>query len=214
VSFDTRPVRHAYQMIVNEYADKFSGELATNAFDRSVLDETLSSLRAGALVLDLGCGPGQIAAYLDSPGMRVIGLDLTPAMLDLARTDHPGIPFVDGDVFALPLRPHSLDGIVAWYSLHNMPRTELPSALREIRRALHPEGALLIATHGGNGGEVVRTEWLGRQERVFITYYQPEVLKSVLVEFGFQVSALWRRPPLEHERQTTKLYVTAWQGKG
>jgi hypothetical protein len=48
VSFDARPVRHAYEVIVNEYAGTFSGELATNAFDRSVIDETLSRLRAGA----------------------------------------------------------------------------------------------------------------------------------------------------------------------
>jgi ubiquinone/menaquinone biosynthesis C-methylase UbiE len=209
MTFDTWSVRHAYEVIADTYAKKCVDELATNKFDRAVIDDTFAGHTSSGVVLDLGCGPGQVASYLADSGARMVALDLTPAMLAIAHQAHPALPLVAGDVMALPVRSGILDGIVAWYSLHNLQRAMLPSALSELRRALRTNGRLLIATHGGIGQEIVQHLWMGCPEQVVITYYQPEELSSVLAENGFYIEAVRQRAPVEHERQATKLYVVA-----
>ncbi len=207
--FDTRPVRHAYEAIAHEYAKKFADEITTNEFDRSVIDDAVADLGPAAVVIDMGCGPGQVAAYLTTQGRWTVGLDLTPAMLAIARQRNPMLPLVYSDVLALPLRRSAVDGIVAWYSLHNLPRAVLPAALCEFRWALRPGGVLLIATHGGRGQDAVEQEWMGDTETVAITYYEPGELVSLLVGHGFRVGAVRQRAPLNHEHQVTKTYITA-----
>ena len=140
VSFDARPVRHAYEAIADEYAATFADEITANEFDRAVIDDAVADLDSDAVVADIGCGPGQVAAYLNSRGRWAVGLDLTPAMLAIARQRNPTLSLVGGDVRALPLRDAAVDGAVAWYSLHNLPRASLPAALSELGRALRPGG--------------------------------------------------------------------------
>jgi ubiquinone/menaquinone biosynthesis C-methylase UbiE len=209
MSLETRSVRHAYDQVADEYAKKFVHELATNAFDRSVIDDAFNSHRSGGVVMDLGCGPGQVASYLADRGNHTIGLDLTPAMLTVAQQAHPALPLVGGDVFALPIRSGALDGIVAWYVLHNLQRASLPAALSEIRRVLRADGLLLIATHGGVGEEVVEHVWMGCEEHVVVTCFQADELSGVLTQNGFRVEAIRQRGPLEYEWQATKLYAVA-----
>ena len=48
-------------------------------------------------VADVGCGPGHVTAHLNKLGVDAFGIDLSPAMLDLARRDHPGLRFEVGD---------------------------------------------------------------------------------------------------------------------
>jgi len=209
MKFETRAVRHAYHLIADEYAEKFVDELANNTFDCSLIDETLSGRTSSGVLMDMGCGPGQMASYLSDSGHRTVGLDLTPAMLTIAQQTHPALPLVGGDVFALPVRSGALDGIVAWYLLHNLQRATLPLVLSEFRRVLRTNGTLLIATHGGLGEEVVQHLWMCRPEQVVVTYYQPEELSGLLIENGFRVEAVRQREPLEYEWPATKLYAVA-----
>ena len=87
-----------------------------------MIEAAVGDLEPGARIVDLGCGPGQVAAYLATRGRSAVGLDLTEAMLAIAHQRHPTLPAVCGDLLALPFRSNGLDGVVAWYSLHNFPR--------------------------------------------------------------------------------------------
>jgi SAM-dependent methyltransferase len=63
-------------------------------------------------LLDVGCGLGDLLTYLDSLGLRVryTGVDLLEKMVQAARSNHPGIDFVQGDIFqANPFEPESFD---------------------------------------------------------------------------------------------------------
>jgi trans-aconitate methyltransferase len=55
----------------------------------------------GGLVADLGCGPGRITAHLRDLGLDAFGLDLSPAMIGLARSEHPSLRFEVGPMDAL-----------------------------------------------------------------------------------------------------------------
>ena len=82
--------RAVYDASAGRYVDIVGTEIspATEAqIDRSVLDTFAEILAAGpgGRVADLGCGPGRVAAHLARRGVDLIGIDVSPAMLDAAR---------------------------------------------------------------------------------------------------------------------------------
>ncbi len=100
----------------------------------------LSGARAGRRLLDLACGTGDIAFAAADRGAAAIGLDITPRMLQLAKRK-PGavrVPFVVGDMAALPVADAAFQIVTTGYGLRNVP--DLPRAIAEISRVLAPGG--------------------------------------------------------------------------
>ena len=105
----------------------------------------LADLRPGSVALDLCTGTGKLAAELlpyARPGGRVIGLDFSPRMLELARRQVPGVEFQLGDVMTLPLADRSIDAVTIAFGLRNLVDRE--GGLREMFRVLKPGGRLVI----------------------------------------------------------------------
>jgi ubiquinone/menaquinone biosynthesis methyltransferase len=122
-----------------------------------------ANVPAGARVLDLACGTGDIAFLLAARGARVVALDITPRMLDLARrrpeAARSDVAFVAGDMADLPFPDTSFDLVTTGYGLRNVP--DLPKALAEIRRVLAPGGLLLSLDFDRPGNTLVRSVYLG-----------------------------------------------------
>lgn len=208
-TFDPRAVQHAYEILADSYAARFGDDLDASAFDRAVLDAALELLGPSARALDLGCGPGQVASYVMERSVDAVGVDLTQAMLDVARRRSSRVPLVNGDLLQLPVRTGGVDGAIAWYSFHHLPRTLLEPAASEVRRTLRREGVFVVATHAGIGQKVVEHDWHGAAEDVIITYYEAHDLRTVLARHHFEVVDVRSRGPLEHEHAVTKLFITA-----
>lgn len=94
----------------------------------------------GARVLDLACGTGDLSVCFAARGAQVVGLDLTPEMLERAHARSAGtaIAWVRGDMMQLPVADGSVDVVTAGYGLRNMPVLE--TGLDEIARVLRPGG--------------------------------------------------------------------------
>jgi SAM-dependent methyltransferase len=71
----------------------------------------------GGPVADVGCGPGHTTALLRELGTDAFGIDLSPAMIEIARREHPGARFEVGSMTDLRLADDSLAGVLAWWSL-------------------------------------------------------------------------------------------------
>jgi len=101
-----------------------------------------AGIETGWRVLDLACGTGDLALDASRRGARVVGLDITPRMLELARAKGgPGGPtWLVGDMTALPVESGAFDLVTTGYGLRNVP--DLPRALTEIHRVLRPGGRM------------------------------------------------------------------------
>lgn len=99
---------------------------------------------------DLGCGTGRITAHLDSLGVEAFGIDLSPAMVNLARLTHPDLRFNVGSITDLDLSDAAVGGVLAWYSTIHTPPQDLPSVFAEFSRVLTPGGYLLVGFHVGD----------------------------------------------------------------
>ena len=116
----------------------------------------LLGLPPGSSILDAPCGHGRIARRLAAAGMRVTGVDLTPAYLDLARADSrlpsEGVTYLEGDVRALPVAgPY--DAVVCWLnSFGYYDDADCQKVLAEFHRVLRPGGTVAIDTMHHDGG--------------------------------------------------------------
>src|SRR4051812_9472727 len=120
--FDRDAIAHAYAVGAEWYASKFGNELSSNEFDRFVVKELVDGLAVGSSVLDVGCGPAQVSAFVQAHGHRPVAVDLTLEMLLIARRRLANEILVCADLRFLPLAAASFDAAVSWFSLHNLPR--------------------------------------------------------------------------------------------
>ena len=203
--FDPAVLRAAYDAIAPEYAEKFGGDLDRLELDTDLLGR-MAAAAAGGLVLDVGCGPAHAGAYLAARGVRVLGVDLSVAMLASAAGRHCGLGLrvACADLRHLPVRSHCCAGVTLFYVLHHLPREDLPLALAELGRVLAPGGALLLATHEGTG-EFVADD----HPDIKGTLYSGAELDRALTGAGFGGVQVRRRDPLPHERPSGRVYVTA-----
>jgi SAM-dependent methyltransferase len=207
--FDPRTVRAAYDAAAEQYVEAFAEDLDRLPVDRAVLDDFVTSLKGRGAVLDLGCGPAQVGQYVADRGVQVIGIDLSREMLRVARDRSPRLPLLCADMRRLPIRSRSCSGVVAFYSIQHIPRSELDVGLAEFRRILPSAGRLLIATHVGEG-EIFMDEFLGHEiATVGGTFYRDEELREALERHSFGIEDVQLRDALPHEFPSTRIYVRA-----
>lgn len=117
----------------------------------------------GCLAADLACGTGDIAELLRRRGATVVGLDLTPRMISLARRkmgSGPGAPaFVVGDMSDLPFGNARFDIVTTGYGLRNVP--DLERSIREAARVLRPGGLFLSLDFNRPDHPLVRGAYYG-----------------------------------------------------
>ena len=170
--------------------------------DRAVVSAFVEMLngQAHAVVAEVGCGSGRVTAHLADAGLPVIGLDLSPAMATVASLLRPDISYAAAHMGALPLRSGVLAGIVAWYSVINLPADALPQVFSEFARVMLPGAPVLLAFQCGEGERVDRPSAYGHP--VPMTYYRHALdeVATAVVQAGFRLhSTLRREPELQHE---------------
>ncbi len=151
---DLTPLAATTQAVYERQAARFDRERPKRLHEQAWLDRFLDLVTPRGLVLDLGCGAGDpIAAYIMSRGFRVIGVDASHAMLEVARGRYPDGDWRHGDMRTLAL-PERFDGILGWDSFFHLTRDEQRAVLPRLAAHLAQDGALML-TVGTHDGEVM-----------------------------------------------------------
>lgn len=141
--------------------------LRDQLFGRRFLAPSLAALLPeGAIVADLGCGPGEVLGLLAPFAEAVIGVDREPSMLAAARrrlAAYPNATLHEADLAALPLEDASVDVALLVLVLHHL-RDPAP-ALAEAGRVLKADGRLLVVDMQPHHDETLRT--FGHRHRGF-----------------------------------------------
>jgi len=186
------------------------GPATEGPIERSLLDVFIELVKRqrGVGVADVGCGPGRVAAFMAERGLSVVGVDISQAMLAVARNAHRHIKFEEGQLDALPIETGSLGGAVCWYSIIHTPPDRLTEAFGELSRVLMPGGYLLLAFQT-EGEPLHRTDAHGTHLPLVSYRHSVHEVAGHLEAIGFTISTtVLRAPELEHET-TSQGFVIA-----
>jgi len=206
-----RATRAAYDAVAADYARMLPDVTAEAPLDRAVLAAFTEMVRQSGdgLVAEVGCGSGRITAHLADAALRIVGLDMSPGMIMVARSARPDLAFAVADSGALPLRAGALGGLVAWYSLIHLPTELLPDVLAEFARVTRPAAPVVVAFQSGEGERVDRTTSYGHP--VPLTYYRHRVqdIEDALADADFALHATVRREPSQAHETTPQTLLLA-----
>jgi SAM-dependent methyltransferase len=190
--------RAAYDAVADLYAELFSDVLESLPLERGLLAAFAELVRAddAGPVADIGCGPGHVTAHLHALGLTAFGIDLSPAMIAIARRTHPDLRFDEGSMTDLDLAGGSLGGILASYSTIHAPPHRVPAVFAEFHRVLAPGGHLLLGFFAGDDPQPREFD-----HKVALAYrWSPDSLADLLRRAGFADVARLVREPREGER--------------
>jgi len=141
-----------------------------------------------ARVLDAACGPGNVARYLmaQRPELDLLGLDLAPRMVELAREAVPSAQFAVQDCRHLSKFQQRFDGIICAFGLPYLSPAEVVTFIEAADAALGPSGVLYLSTLLGNR-EDSGLHACSTGDQVYINYHREDDLTRLLKERGFSL---------------------------
>src|SRR5450755_3268552 len=202
-------IRESYDSAAQAYAENLSTELEHKPLDRHLLNRFAEAVQGRGRVADLGCGPGHIGAYVHERGVDVFGVDLSPEMVRVASSLHPGLDFRVGDMKHLDLPSASLAGVLSFYSIVHFAAAELGPVFQEIRRVLNADGLTLIAFHVGK--DIVHVDELfGAPVSLDFRFHVPQEVVAALRSAQLNVIEHVEREPYEGaEYPSRRCYLLA-----
>jgi len=141
-------------------------------------------------ILDLGCGPGRDLIAFKRLGHQVIGLDATPAFVEMAQ-QVSGCQVWQQSFLSLDLPREYFDGIFANASLIHVPRTDMVRVLKDLWQSLVVDGVIVMSMCRGNDeGYTVRPNGYR-----YVVGWEDETLSPYLEQAGFEICDRYYRPP-------------------
>jgi SAM-dependent methyltransferase len=180
-------VRDGYDTIADRY---LASVRTTDANDpRSEwVGPLLDGLHPESRIIDIGCGPGvPTAAQLDAAGHRVVGVDISPRQVALARSEVPGAEFVAADILDLHFDPGSFDAAIALFSLTHVPRGRYPELFARLHSWLVTGGIFLASLGSTDTAGWLEENFLGFDATNWTNHYGPDEMLELVRDGGFSI---------------------------
>ena len=179
--------RQSYDTVASNYADFTRAAMDRVPVANSFLD-LFSTLVAGeGRVLDAGCGPGWVTAYLHDRGVDISGVDLSPRLIGIAQAHHPEISFDVGSITELPVPARSLAGLTCWWVLHHVPDSSLDAVLAQFFEKLEAGGYLLVGGHLGASTHTKTEGYGGLPMNVQMVKRPLDTVAGIIEAHGFVI---------------------------
>lgn len=168
--------------IASIYEQKF---MNLNLYDASYDYICHSIAKTNANILDVGCGPGNISKYLLSkrPDFKILGIDVSPNMIEIARVQNPTATFEVMDCRKPETITDNYDGIIAGFYIPYLSDEEVRQFFSWAQSKLSEGGLIYLSFVEGHPDNSDFKS--GSGGRVFFNYYESDHLLKYLKSFGF-----------------------------
>lgn len=168
-------------------------------------------LTQNAAVLDIACGPGNVAQYLlqKRPDFNILGIDLAPNMVRLAQANNPGAAFQVMDIRAVRQLDQRYDGILCCFGLPYLSKEAAIALIGDVAALLKPNGIFYLSTMEDDY-EKSGIQYSSKGEPLYMFFHQADYLTEALAQNGFTVLDLIRQDfPTTDGKKTTDLLMIA-----
>jgi SAM-dependent methyltransferase len=199
-----------YNATAESYAATRIDELSRKPLDRLLLNEFARLNKDLGTCADFGCGPGQTTKFLFDAGVtNIIGVDISPGMVKVAREIFPYIKFDTGDLLALPYDANHFASAVAFYAIVHFDYEQIDNAFKEINRVLKKDAHFLFSFHVGD--ETVHFDKANDIDvDIDLHFLQTDRILELLRDNNFRIIDTIERLPYPDVEYTTKrAYVWA-----
>ncbi|WP_345764233.1 class I SAM-dependent methyltransferase [Diaminobutyricibacter sp. McL0608] len=180
--------RSSYDTVADSYTDFVDAAIGHwDPFVWAFLDAFAALSKAKGPVLDAGCGPGRVTAHLKDKGLDISGIDLSPRLIEIARTHRPDIDFTVGSITQLPVDAAHLAGIICWWVLHHVPDDSIGAVIGQFFEKLQPGGVLLLGGHLGSSTHTKTEGYGGHPMNVHMAKRPLEDVAETLEENDFVI---------------------------
>jgi SAM-dependent methyltransferase len=177
--------------VYERQAAAYDAQRSRALFEARWLARFAACLPPGGRVLDLGCGAGEpIARWFMAEGYAVTGVDVSAAMLEIARTRWPGGDWRRADMRTLDLG-EAFDGIVAWDSFFHLSPDDQRACIARMARHLATRGALLLTV----GPDAAEAEGTVGGEPVYHASLSPAEYAACLEAAGMRLTGFLAEDP-------------------
>ncbi|KAA5533695.1 class I SAM-dependent methyltransferase [Taibaiella lutea] len=191
-----------FNELANKYQDRFMHfELYNDTFD--LFCDNIP--KPNAEILELACGPGNITKYLLSkrPDFNILGTDLAPNMIELAKANNPSAIFQIMDCRAVSTIDKKYDSVMIGFCLPYLDKEETEKLIADTSKILNEGGIVYLSTmeapYSKSGPEKSSAG-----HEIYMHYYMADDLVVMLESNDFEIISLQRKDFLQNDGSTTK----------
>jgi ubiquinone/menaquinone biosynthesis C-methylase UbiE len=173
--------------------NKYAKEYATKFMDVNLYAQTFDFFcnaikTQNAAVLELACGPGNITNYLISkrPALKILGLDLAPNMIELAKENNPNADFKVMDCREISKLNKKFDAVMCGFCLPYLSKEEVAQLIKDASLLLNSHGVIYISTMEDDY-EKSGFKKGSKGDEIFMHFYKSDFLSKTLIENGFTI---------------------------
>lgn len=172
-----------WNKVASLYASKF---MHLNCYDESY-DLLIDMLPTGSSkVLEVGCGPGNITRYLLSkrPDLQIMGIDVAPNMIELAKLNCPTANFETMDCRDISFIEDHFNAIVSGFCIPYLSSNDCKQFLKDSTNLLKPKGLIYLSFVAGIPDQS-KYQIGSSGDRVFFNYHELDFIVSIFKDLNF-----------------------------
>ena len=197
-----------FDAVADQYWEKFNKfKLYEPSYDRF-----LSHLSDGEVsVLEVACGPGNVSRYLlnKNPAIILLGVDLAPQMIELAKLHNPQASYMVLDCRQIVSVGQSFDAIMCGFCLPYISWQDSKTLIQDMASLLNPNGWLCISLTKGNSLDEGFKGSKSSTHMTYVHYHPIDAVINAITESGLQFIDSQTVSHSHNDQQTDDVFIMA-----
>ncbi len=152
-----KTVKDYYNSTASGWSDEYYDEKLNRDVLKKFVDCFVDAGTTNPKVLDLGCGEGYNAKYLSEIGAKVVGVDVSENLIDIAKKQEINAKFFVGDISASLENLGKFDGVLCLDTIMHIGIEKLKETFENVAKVLNKGGLLVLSSFDGVGKNIKKS---------------------------------------------------------